>query len=124
MDLQLTLSANSKVYTENTLIVCKLGACAAGTVTHGVGKTGPHGPFPLASQTPVPWALPQGQPLTYLHIHTEKGDNFFQVSSGLDNLILFNLHTPFAVCRICMVILECIGEEVITTDYNRVLPKI
>ena len=48
MDLQLTLSVNSKVNTEHTMSVSKLGVCATGIASHGVGKIGPHGPLPLA----------------------------------------------------------------------------
>ena len=48
MDFQLTVSANSKVDTESTKSVSKLGACAAGTRTRGVGKIGLRGPLPLA----------------------------------------------------------------------------
>ena len=53
MDFQLTLSANSKVDTERTLSVSKLGECAVGIDTCGVGKIGPHGPLPLTSYIPV-----------------------------------------------------------------------
>ena len=48
VDFQLTLSANSKVDTENTKSANKLGACDADTLTHGVGKIGLQGPLPLA----------------------------------------------------------------------------
>ena len=71
MDFQLTLSANSKVDTENTLRVSKLGACAAGTVTRGVGKIGPLEPLPLAQSAARSMGIPvRATSKIHTYIHT------------------------------------------------------
>ena len=79
-DFQLTLWANSKVDTQNTLCVCKLGACATGTATRWVGKIGPHGPLPLAQSAACSMGITArviSNIHTYIHTYISESSGVF-----------------------------------------------